>query len=54
MTTKKGGAPRGSANGMSRLTEQERAKIRASKLSLMRLAIRYGVDKSTIARVRAK
>ncbi len=49
---KKRGAPFGARNGSAKLTTRERRAIRASKMSAMKLAILFNVDKSTIQRVR--
>lgn len=47
------GAPTfGSRNGQSRLTEQQAVEIRNSPLGCRRLAVIYGVHKTTIQRVR--
>lgn len=48
----KGGAPRGERNGRAKLSNRQRATIRASSESSMELAKRFRVHLTTIYRVR--
>lgn len=48
----KGGAPRGERNGRAKLTDKQRAIIRASTASSMELAKRFHVHLTTVYRVR--